>query len=1489
MKNLIYFLFLFLISSSVCSQDDYYWEGGQGNWSDLNSWRFENGLIPPEVPDASDNVIFNENSFYQQYDTVFIDNLNPVCNSMIWENIPFTVVLAGDSENSTLTINSSIKFHPNVINVYTGEVDFISTELGNEIQMCGNQFNNIIRFSGIGGEWILQDTLIVFDTSNWSERLDNWEMINPSPNPLIIVDNGTLNTNNHVLIAEGFMSTTSNNRNLLMNNSHFIILGNWYMSGENLNLDFTQSNITIRGTVNNYNSGYLVYNDIEILEPQGELSNSNVRTKMNRVHFKGNGFVNGKDIPGIQGSFTIDSLVFNGFDEYNLPVKCRIEKGLDSINYVEFNLVTSEIEINYSWFNQIEYNAFVPGYLKGSGNKISILKFNHAKGTLAGANEVNDLYFVTQGIISGRTNEQNIINNATFASDGVFAGNNTITNLFLNDGYAYTLQSDSLNSSGAPQMEYVLTISESLTLSGGCETGLASLSSDKKTVPAFLDYQGSILNTEFVMVSDIQNIGSSIQISNGIDLGNNAGFNFSNNLPPRSLFWVDGSGEWNDLNHWSLVSGGISGECPPTPIDNINFDENSGLAAGSTVNISSRNIYCDDIYWSNSVGTTIFSSSDTCHLHIFGSLQFSEDLIQDFKGNVYFESSDNITYEEIVLAGQEFFKQVHFYGSEGKWQLMDDLICTEDTLFVKMGTLNTNNHVINCYNLNSGDTLERSIFLGNSTIEINQSDGDVWVLNAHNLDFDAGSSTIVSKGHGSKIRSFGGELTYFNIEFADNAFPGISELFSESLCHYNVVDVKPYDSRISGAGNIDSLLIYSNLLIEDQYSINHLESWGIDTKLDGSHQVNNAVFHNSSMVYGNNTIEQSTFNSSTEINGDNTFGIAHFLSDGTIIGDNLFDQFHITANNEYVFGSGDTQIIAEEIIFDNNPNGWINLHSNMLGEQAILQKPEGDLTVEGAIVKDIRVDGNDLPVIAMNSIDLGNNTNWEFYLPEESTIYWVGGSGFWDDPDNWSFGSGGTSASVVPSIMSNVIFDDNSFISGTDSVMFNDEYGKMGMCKTMYWNSNISTQPVFIGNENTSLKILGSLFLTENINYQFEGIIEFIQIDGISLQTDSIQTAGNIFLNNVVFNGIDGSWILMDDLTFDISNLWYNTKDIYLVEGSLNTNSKKIQCGSVYSDYQTDRSLNIQNSTIELYKSNENAWLIDGDNLVFSGENSTISMEGEFATFKIKNGLSPTFGQIYLNGIIDSLININNQAYYDQIHLNGLVGYVEGEFSADSVFIKGSNSNVIGSPDINVLIANGELSAIQNSHIGRLLVYDHLFLLGSNYIEYGKLFEDVNFLGNNSFDTLIILPGSGEYLNAGNYFYFMSGSTQTITDSLYIRGNQCSNINLQSTNFSNLAYIKKDNGAFDVVCDFLNITGVAAESENLNFYAGANSTGLPINDPPPGWIFENGPSYLYGFGGSTIDGCYGDTVILDASCFNGGDSTQYYWNGSSEPGNITYE
>jgi len=114
--NFRYFFLIaaILLSSVLSAQTDYFWIGGQGNWTNLNNWVTTSGLAPEEVPDANDNVIFDDNSFAQDNDTVFIFTKNPECKNMIRENLKYNVVLAGGADTTSLSIYGSLTFEEKI-------------------------------------------------------------------------------------------------------------------------------------------------------------------------------------------------------------------------------------------------------------------------------------------------------------------------------------------------------------------------------------------------------------------------------------------------------------------------------------------------------------------------------------------------------------------------------------------------------------------------------------------------------------------------------------------------------------------------------------------------------------------------------------------------------------------------------------------------------------------------------------------------------------------------------------------------------------------------------------------------------------------------------------------------------------------------------------------------------------------------------------------------------------------------------------------------------------------------------------------------------------------------------------------------------------------------------------------------------------------------------------------------------------------------------
>src|SRR3972149_4791902 len=105
-------------------------------------------------------------------------------------------------------------------------------------------------------------------------------------------------------------------------------------------------------------------------------------------------------------------------------------------------------------------------------------------------------------------------------------------------------------------------------------------------------------------------------------MGTTSGWNMINPLQPRNLYWVGNSFYWNDLNNWSLTSGGSGGNCAPTPLDNIYFDANSFLNSYNGVIKNAYTAYCNDMSWLGANTNPTFADSASNVLKIYGSLNF---------------------------------------------------------------------------------------------------------------------------------------------------------------------------------------------------------------------------------------------------------------------------------------------------------------------------------------------------------------------------------------------------------------------------------------------------------------------------------------------------------------------------------------------------------------------------------------------------------------------------------------------------------------------------------------------------------------------------------------------------------------------------------------------------------------------------------------------------------------------------------------------------
>lgn len=139
---------------------------------------------------------------------------------------------------------------------------------------------------------------------------------------------------------------------------------------------------------------------------------------------------------------------------------------------------------------------------------------------------------------------------------------------------------------------------------------------------------------------------------------------------PRTLYWIGGSGNWEDTSHWSLESGGTSGENFPGFIDDVIFDVNS-----TSVNMEVKfggpyYSYCKSLTCTGITNEIIFNLPT--YLIIYGNITLDSKVV--------FKLHDNRPYENIFNGDIE--KGIH---------IADDCILT--TNGVQMPTIICNTEI----------------------------------------------------------------------------------------------------------------------------------------------------------------------------------------------------------------------------------------------------------------------------------------------------------------------------------------------------------------------------------------------------------------------------------------------------------------------------------------------------------------------------------------------------------------------------------------------------------------------------------------------------------------------------------------------------------------------------------------------------------------------------------------------------------------------------
>ncbi len=192
-------------------------------------------------------------------------------------------------------------------------------------------------------------------------------------------------------------------------------------------------------------------------------------------------------------------------------------------------------------------------------------------------------------------------------------------------------------------------------------------------------------------------------------------FFFSGKTIATDLYWVNNSGNWNDVTHWSANSGGASINRLPGANDNVIFDVNSFDQGYQKVLLTGIS-RCKNFICSADLPYPSFEGNAASSLYVGGSLTFSETIENNYKGTILFNAKG--TKSNIQPANKTFKGNLVFDGDGSEWNFLHHvLLDRNNSLTLLAGTIHSNSffvqaNEIQCLGLKSGKfDLEKSTVL----------------------------------------------------------------------------------------------------------------------------------------------------------------------------------------------------------------------------------------------------------------------------------------------------------------------------------------------------------------------------------------------------------------------------------------------------------------------------------------------------------------------------------------------------------------------------------------------------------------------------------------------------------------------------------------------------------------------------------------------------------------------------------------------------------
>ena len=374
----------------------------------------------------------------------------------------------------------------------------------------------------------------------------------------------------------------------------------------------------------------------------------------------------------------------------------------DGHSYNEVNVLTTgtDMAINGTTFEKLTFTdpASLPATVRiGANNTIHTLEFKGGGTLRAGGNVIDELIMAP--------------------GKGLMAwGNNTINNLFR------------MNTPDC--------------------SGLGELTGASGEVVTLTFGAGAVLDLKNLIITNMIAAGGvtlPIDVV-GADGGNNTNWNITNPLTGTTLYWVGGSGDWNDNAHWSANSGGSGGYCVPFKADNVIFDDNSGFAPGNNIVTTTTNTWCNDMTWTGIASPAIFNESGSYTLEVYGSVVLDPAVTMNagllFKGT----AASTLTTNGAGLGNLSI--DVSRTGTDGGLTLTDDLVNPTANTRLTLGKWLMPGRTLDVNYFASNTNGNRIMDMTNATVNVRETfsvygTGRTWIGNGAGLSITSARYFVV--------------------------------------------------------------------------------------------------------------------------------------------------------------------------------------------------------------------------------------------------------------------------------------------------------------------------------------------------------------------------------------------------------------------------------------------------------------------------------------------------------------------------------------------------------------------------------------------------------------------------------------------------------------------------------------------------------------------------------------------------------------------------